>query len=96
MNIGKETEKMDIWITKPAWWLKVWIWLNNHVDENGVGTFISKTVYKECHLYGIKGIRRNTLHSFFDYARRQKLITTESLREHGVIITILNYKKGGN
>ena len=87
----------EIWLMKPSWWCKVWIYIigkANHTDYNDKikrGDLFTtyRQIYSDCNLT-LEGVRENAIDNVISYLKdTQKCTTRKTTR--GFIITVLNY-----
>lgn len=94
--LARKILESDIWHNKPAWWLKVWLYLIikvNHTDKGkfkrGQGFFRLREIQENCQLFDIK---TGTIKNALQWLKSTLQITTQKT-PRGVIITICNYNK---
>jgi len=88
----------EIWTNKPAWWLKVWIYILmkvNHVNngrfQRGQGFFRAESIQEACSLQ-LEGITKKTIHNLIKWLKSTTQITTQKTTR-GMIITVCNYNE---
>jgi len=97
--LAKKILESDIWRDKPAWWLKVWLYLLikvNYADDKphrkfkrGQGFFRAEDIKNECSLHDIEV---KTIHNLIKWLKSTTQITTQKTTR-GMVITICNYEK---
>ncbi len=92
----------ELWLKKPAWWLKAWIYIlfkvnytDTRVLKRGQGLFTRTQIYTDCNLSAVKGysgksLKVSAVYKFIQWARSNNLIRTEKKR-FKTIITVVNY-----
>lgn len=92
----------ELWIKKPAWWLKAWIYIlfkvnytDTHSLKRGQGLFNRNQIYSNCGLsavksYSGKSLKVSAVYKFIQWARSNNLIRTEK-KQFKTIITVINY-----
>jgi len=92
----------ELWIKKPAWWLKAWIYILfkvNYTDtrslKRGQGLFNRNQIYSDCGLsavksYSGKSLKVSAVYKFIQWARSSNLIKTQK-KQFKTIITVVNY-----
>lgn len=94
--LARKTLDSEIWTNKPAWWLKVWIYILmkvNHIDigrfKRGQGFFRAEGIQEACSLQ-LEGITTKTIHNLIKWLKSTTQITTQKTTR-GMIITVCNY-----
>jgi len=89
----------DLWLEKPSWWLKVWIYIigkANHKDYSEKlkrGSFHTKNslIFTDCNLAS-EGVKIDTIENVIKFLKKtQKVATQKTAR--GYIVTVLNYDR---
>ena len=95
--IARRILESDIWISKPAWWLKVWIYILCHVNhsdvrryQKGSNLFNLKTIWNVCNLKedGVKNYK--SVGHLIKWLKCVTQITTTKVPQ-GIIISVVNY-----
>lgn len=86
----------EIWLTKPAWRSKVWIylyWKVNHKDSNQFSRwqwrFSYEKIYEECNLRA-EWVKKDALANFFRVLKKWWNLTTQQTTRW-LIVTIVRY-----
>lgn len=94
-NLARQIFSSEIWLTKPATWKILWIYILGKVNhkptkqfERGEGFF---NFTQEIRQIGID-ITSDKIKSFCQYARASQMIDTKKTTR-GIIIKVLNYNK---
>ena len=94
--LARQIQQSDIWINKPAWWLKVWNYILmevNHKDnkffKRGENMFSRKQIYENCHL-SLDRIGVETVDNVIRYLRTTTQITTRKTTR-SIIINVSKY-----
>jgi len=95
--VARKIKQSEIWVMKPSWWLKVWIYIidratyrKDSVYERGSNFFKIETIWSDCCL-SKEGVKVKTIDNVIRWLRTTKQITTRKTTG-GFIITVLNYK----
>jgi hypothetical protein len=96
-QVARSLFNSDIWLDKPAWWIKVWIYLIGRANHNDNklfkrGQFFTSLdeIYYKCRL-NKEGIKKITTDNVVKHLREHQRITTQKTTR-GFIINIINYK----
>ena len=94
--LARKLSESEIWINKPAWWLKVWIFILmrvNHKDgkvfDRGSNFFSYKMIYDDCFIED-EGIKKTAIDGLIRWLKLTTQITTRKTTR-GFIITVCNY-----
>ena len=95
--LARKILNSDIWNIKPAWWLKVWLYILmkvNHADnkysKRGENFFTYEQIYNDCHLV-CEGNDTKSIDNLTRWLKRTTQITTRKTTR-GFFITIYNYE----
>jgi len=95
--LARQLKYSNIW-DKPAWWLKVWVYLLKNVNwtdnkktgiEKGSKWFTYDMIYHDCKLKQ-EGVRLNSITKLIRGWKQSKQLSTQK-STRGFIITIINY-----
>lgn len=96
IKIYRKLLENEIWL-KPAWWLKVWIYILLRVNFEDTSkyvkgsTFISyDEIYLSCNLSG-EGIKKKAIQNVISWSTERQMLRTEK-RTRGFVVTIINYE----
>jgi hypothetical protein len=91
----------EVWSKKPAWWLKVWLYIllrvNHTGDKNfarGENIFTRRQIHSDCHLYDDR-IETETVDNVLRWLRKTTQITTQKTTR-GIIIKVVKYDEYQN
>lgn len=92
--LARKIIESDIWRNKPAWWLKVWLYLLvrvNHTEKGkinrGQGFFRLEEIRENCQLFDVKTV---SIDNVIKWLKSTTQITTQKTTR-GMLITICNY-----
>lgn|SRR3990167_1588971 len=95
--LARKLQQSDIWVKKPSWWLKVWMYMliqvnhkDNYLFKRGQNFFTREKIYDDCKLY-LEGIKALTVDNMIRWLRATRQATTQKTTR-GIIITICNYE----
>jgi hypothetical protein len=95
--LARQIQDSEIWKTKPAWWLKVWLHIIlevNHKDnkffKRGENFFSFQEIYDKCTLRN-EGIKLRSVDNVVSWLRERKMCTTRKTTR-GIVITVVKYE----
>jgi hypothetical protein len=95
--LARKILNSNIWLDKPSWWLKVWIYLLLKVHHNnsasfkrGQNFFTRDQIHHDCKLQ-LDGIKVVTVDNVLRWLKCTQQITTQKTTR-GMIITVCNYE----
>jgi len=95
--LARKVIDSEIWYDKPAWWLKVWLYILMKTNHSGKGKykpgeqyFDYGTIYHDCRLRS-EGLKKASLKNVFSMLKDTTQITTRKATR-GFIITICNWE----
>ena len=94
--LARQIMESDIWSYRPAWWLKVWIYILikvNHKDnklfKRGENLFTYEDIFFHCGLK-VEHINKGSIDNVMRYFKKQEMCTTRKTTR-GLIINVCNY-----
>ena len=94
--LARNIKESEIWVNKPSWWIKVWIYILmnvNHTDnkffKRGENMFSRKKIYEDCRLMGDR-IGAETVDNAIRWLRATTSITTRKTTR-GITIKVNKY-----
>ena len=95
-HLARQIFESDVWHKKPAWWLKVWIyilWAVNHKDTATCGRwecFLNiRKIYNDCYLQK-EQIQERAIENVIRWLRDEQQITTRKT-VRWIIVKVLKY-----
>jgi len=94
--LARKILESEVWQTKPAWWLKVWIYIllkvshkDNKYFKRGQGMFTRMEIFRDCRLSRARTSVK-TVENLWRWLRKTSQITTQKTTR-GIIISVVKY-----
>lgn len=99
--LARKLRDSEIWHAKPAWWLKVWVYILMEVNHKtnpqfarGTNFFSYQDIYYKCRL-SQEGVKQRAISNLVHYLKKATMIRTRKTTR-GLVITVCNYEKYQN
>lgn len=96
IQLARLIQESDIWISKPSWWLKVWIYILQNVNfrdtkqhRRGSNFFTYKQIYDDCCLSNDTA-QHGSIANVIRWLKKRNMIATVKTTR-GMVVTVLNY-----